>query len=575
MTDSHVAPDQLEALVRAWQERYDRGEDPIVAELCQDCPNLAPLLERRIGTIRHFERMITSPPEQTSDGPERGATTDLASPESLLGTRVWDSIGEDGVGGPIPMPPGYEVLGKLGEGGMGVVFKARHLALNRIEVVKMIRAGEFAGPRDLTRFRFEAEAAANLDHPHIVPVFGVGDVAGRPYLAMRWIDGASLAERRPTTARETAELVAKVARAVHHAHQRGILHRDLKPANILLDQAGEPFVTDFGVARRIGADAAPTQSGGIVGTPQYMAPEQALGDPHLTVGADIYALGGILYFCLTDRPPFSGKSYVDVLSHVTSSPPAAPRTVHSGVDPELEAVCLKCLEKSPSDRYPTAVAVADDLEHYVRGEGVSARAPGLFDWLKQLWRAQPQPSYSWEVLVWFGAIMFVTHVLIFCIVRADGILGWVWLTNVLSWIGVCWVLYWYMARRFRRLPPAERHNMMIALGHSLASVALTCALVPAELAAPASASLPVFPALLALAGLSFFVVGSTHWSRFFPIGLGMMALAPLASLWSEASPLLYGLTTTATLWFWAYAKKVMFSHGRDPTESSTSPTGYK
>ena len=498
------------------------------------------------------------PTPPTNLTPELGRTTDFADEQSLAPTRATDAAEANGS---FPVPPGYELLGELGEGGMGIVYKARHLALNRVEVIKMIRAGEFAGPRDLVRFRFEAEAAANLDHPHIVPVFNVAEVSGRPYLTMRWIDGESLADRRPKSACETAGLVAKIARAVHHAHQRGILHRDLKPANILVDAAGEPFVTDFGVARRIGTDASPTQSGGIVGTPQYMAPEQAHGDPHLTVAADVYGLGGILYYCLTGRPPYVGKSYASVLNEVIGSTPAAPHTVRSAVDQELEAVCLKCLEKSPGDRYPTAAAVADELEQYLRGEGVSARAPGLFDWLKQLWRAQPQPSYSWEVLVWLGAILLVTHLVIFAVVQAGGALGWVWLANGLSWASVCWVLYWYMARRFRRLPPAERHNMMIAFGHSLGSLALTFAVVPTDLSASASAALPAFPPLLALSGLCFFVVGSIHWSRFFPIGLVTMALAPVAAMWQEASPLIYGTVSTATLWFWAYAKKVMFAHG--------------
>jgi eukaryotic-like serine/threonine-protein kinase len=414
-----------------------------------------------------------------------------------------------------PVPPGYEVLGKLGEGGMGVVYKARQLALNRVEVVKMIRAGEFASARELTRFKFEAEAAAALNHPNIVPVFGVGEVAGRPYLAMRWIDGCCLADAVPSSPQETARLLARVARAVHHAHQRGILHRDLKPANILVDTGGEPFVADFGVARRIGAEASPTQSGGIVGTPQYMAPEQARGDPHLTVGADVYSLGGILYFCLTGRPPFEGRSYVDVLNQVVNTPPVAPHTVNPAADPELEAVCLKCLEKDSADRYASAETLAEDLERYLRGEGVSARAPGLFDWLKQIWRAQPQPSYSWEVLVWFGAFMLIAHVAIFAVIMNGGSIGWVWLANILSWAGICWVLWWYMARRFRRLPPSERHNMMIALGHSLGSVATTFAVVPISLSAPAREALPAFPPLLALAGLGFFVVGSTHWTASF------------------------------------------------------------
>jgi hypothetical protein len=295
-----------------------------------------------------------------------------------------------------------------------------------------------------------------------------------------------------------------------------------------------------------------------------MAPEQARGDPGVSVAADVYGLGGVLYYCLTGQPPFNGRSYMDVLAELASSPPAAPRAVNAGADADLEAVCLKCLEKDPADRYPSAGALADDLEQYLRGEGVSARAPGLFDWLRQLWRAQPQPSYSWEVLVWFGAIMLVAHLAIYGFVRGGLSVGWVWAANLLCWAGVGWVLWWYMARRFRRLPPAERHNMMIALGHSLGSVALTCAVLPFSLSAPAADALPVFPPLLALAGFGFFVVGSTHWSRFFPIGLGMLALAPLAAVWPDVSPLIYGAATTATLWFWAYAKRAMFHGGSVP-----------
>jgi serine/threonine-protein kinase len=491
------------------------------------------------------------------DSPTTGldATADFAT--GLAHTSAIDVTAISDADAP-PVPIGYEVLGKLGEGGMGVVYKARQIALNRIEVIKMIRAGEFASAKELVRFKFEAEAAANLSHPNIVSVYNVGEAAGRPFLSMRWIDGASLADQVPPGSRQAAQLVATIARAVHHAHQRGILHRDLKPANILLDTAGEPFVTDFGVARRIGADAGPTQAGGPVGTPQYMAPEQARGDPHLTVGADVYALGGILYYCLTGQAPFSGKSFVDVLNQVIMSPPPAPRTINASADPELEAVCLKCLEKDPADRYHTAAKLADDLERYLRGEGVSARAPGLFDWLRQLWRAQPQPSYSWEALVWLGAILLVTFSVMFGVVRADGRLFWVWALFVFCWISVGVTLWWHMARRFRRLPPAERHSMMIAVGYAISSVALTFAVVPLDFSTSARECLVAFPALLVLEGLSFFVVGSTHWSRFFLVGLGMMALAPVAAVWPEASPLIYAISSAACLWFWAYAKRVMF-----------------
>jgi serine/threonine-protein kinase len=459
----------------------------------------------------------------------------------------------------------YERLELAGRGGMGVVYKAWHRRLNRVEAVKLIRAGQLAGPGDLARFRLEAETAAALDHPNIVPVYHAGQVDGQPYLAMRWVDGGSLFSqitRFRQSLRESALLVAKAARAVHFAHRRGILHRDLKPANILIDQAGEPQITDFGLAKRMDADAGLTQPGVIAGTPEYMAPEQARGEKILTVAADVYGLGAVLYALLTGRPPFSGPTRADVLQKVVSSPPTAPRALNPEIDADLEAVCLKCLEKEPQERYPSAEALADDLSRYLRGEIVSARPPGVWDWLRQAMRTRPQPAadYAWPALLWQGLIMLTAHAATFGLVQAGQSAGEVWSAQVAGWLGLGLVMWWYDVRRFRWLPETERHSVMIGLGHLLATIGLAPALLPWSPDAPAREALGLYPALAGVSGLALFVLGTTHWSRFYLTGLGMMALVPAMARWPNAAPLLYGGATAACLWYWAYSIVVTFRH---------------
>jgi serine/threonine-protein kinase len=264
-----------------------------------------------------------------------------------------------------PAIPGYEILGVLGRGGMGVVYRARQTRLKRIVALKMILAGASADDGELARFQIEAEAIARLHHPNIVQVYETGEVCGNPFLSIEYVDGGSLAQRlcgEPQDPRIAAELTAVLAVAVESAHERGIVHRDLKPANILLTPDGVPKVADFGLAKHLDSGSGQTQSGSILGTPSYMAPEQASGHVHaIGPGTDVYALGAMLYEMLTGRPPFRGTSVIETLALVKYQDPAAPSILQPRIPKDLETICLKCLSKDVPARYPSARALSDDL----------------------------------------------------------------------------------------------------------------------------------------------------------------------------------------------------------------------
>jgi WD40 repeat protein/tetratricopeptide (TPR) repeat protein len=294
----------------------------------------------------------------------------------------------------LPVVPGYEVLGILGRGGMGVVYQARQTHLNRVVALKMMLTGAHAGPEELARFRVEAEAVARLQHPNIVAIHEVGEQDGRPYLVMEFVDGDTLARTlgsTPLPARRSAELAEILARAIHSAHQQGIIHRDLTPGNVLLTADGTPKITDFGLAKIVvGGGPTLTQSGMILGTPSYMAPEQAAGKTKAVGPAtDVYALGATLYEMLTGRPPFKAESPLETLQQVQSQEPVSPSRLQPKLPHDLATICLKCLEKDPRRRYASAAALADDLRRFLVGEPIQARPVGSLERLGRWCRRKP------------------------------------------------------------------------------------------------------------------------------------------------------------------------------------------
>ncbi len=304
--------------------------------------------------------------------------------------------------------PGYDVLSELGRGGMGVVYKARDRRLHRLVALKMVLAGKHVGAVGLARFRAEAEAVAKLSHPNIVQIYETGEYEGRPFFSLEFVDGGSLDQRiteSPTSPRGAAQLIETLARTMQVAHEQGIIHRDLKPANILLAKVGKhstvtrireldsqslpgehwsrnttPKIADFGLAKHIDDDSSNTKSGAILGTPSYMAPEQAEGKiREIGPACDIYSLGAILYELLVGRPPFRAGNPIDTIRQVIDQDPVPPRHLEPRVPHDLETICLKCLEKDPLRRYPTAVALADDLRRFIDGDPIHARPTPVWE----------------------------------------------------------------------------------------------------------------------------------------------------------------------------------------------------
>ncbi|MBM3995264.1 MAG: serine/threonine protein kinase [Planctomycetes bacterium] len=443
-----------------------------------------------------------------------------------------------------PVPFGeYELLEEIGRGGMGVVYKAWDKALNRHVALKMILRGMHASAEDLERFRSEAQAAGALAHPNIVPIFQVGEQDGQAYFCMKYVAGKTLAALmadQPLHPRDAARYMLAIARAVQHAHDNGILHRDLKPANILIDENDQPLITDFGLAKRVEGGQSLTGTGAILGTPSYMAPEQAEGTKHPTAACDIYSLGAILYELLTGRPPFLAASAVETLLLVRSEEPVRPRALNPQIDDDLEFICRKCLEKRPEHRYASAGKLADDLEAFLNGEPVSARSSNLVYFVsRMLGESHHAPVLENWGLLWMWHSL---KVLVLCgVTSAMHYLGvddyWPYLTLWTVALVAWGAIFWNLRRQGGPVTFVERQVAHSWAAGVIASIGIF--LVEIRLGLDV---LTLTPVLSIAAGMVFLVKAGTLSGWFYiAAGLCFLGAIPMAIYGPPISPLLFGV----------------------------------
>lgn len=446
----------------------------------------------------------------------------------------------------------YELVEELGRGGMGVVYRARQKSLGRTVALKMIVRPDLAGPAELARFRSEAEAAAKLEHPNIVPIYEIGTTGdARPFFTMRLIEGQTLAQRLaegPLDPIAAARILAPICRAVHEAHQRGLIHRDLKPSNVLLASDGLPFVTDFGLVKPwrndkstatnhppfepqtlLAPEASLTQTGAILGTPSYMSPEQASAGREIGPAADIYSVGAILYACLTGRPPFQAASPAATVLMVLDHDPLPPRLVNPQADKDLEIIALKALQKPADLRYSSAAALADDLDAYLAHEPISARSTRLYDVLSRAFREthHAQVLENWGLLwMWHAAVLLVLCLITNALQLSHVISRWPYLLLWTAGLGIWAIIFWTLRRRSGPVTFVERQIAHAWAGSMACSTLLY--LVEALLGLPV---LMLSPVLGLVSGMTFLMKAAVLSGAFYVQAIALFGVAVLMALW--------------------------------------------
>jgi serine/threonine-protein kinase len=529
--------ERLAELVESLSEARGPEAVGLLERLVAEHPDLAGQLRELFAAMSMADAVAEA---STIFEPARSEPPALAAPPAPGGF----------VPGVTPLPASfddYELLEEVGRGGMGIVYRARQKSLDRIVAVKMLLRRDLATAADLARFRSEAEAAARLDHPGIVSIFEVGECGGHPFYSMRFIEGTTLAKRLaagdvPT--REAATILARVAEAVDAAHRGGVLHRDLKPSNILIDAAGKPHVSDFGLAKRIEADQDVTHTGAILGTPCYMSPEQAAGSRG-DVGppSDVWSLGAILYQILTGRPPFQAANPMDTLLAVLESDPPVPRSFDPGVNRDLEMIALKSLQKPQDLRYASAAALAADLRAFLAGEPVAARSGGLTEIVARLFRETHHATVleNWGLLWMWHSVVVLTLCVVTDVLAWQGVVSrWPYVVLWGGGLAVWAPIFWALRHRTGPVTAVERQIAHVWGGSVIASVMLFW--VEALLELPA---LTLSPVLALLAGIVFFAKAGILSGVFYIQAAVLFATALVMCLVPAWQHVIFGLVSAA------------------------------
>ena len=532
MSATEDTDELLAALLEELAARRLRGEVPVVELVAQDRPELQSELRELWAAVQLADAVAARSPSLS--GPTVAHSVNVPLAERQLPREFGD----------------YELLAELGRGGMGVVYQARQRSLNRLVAIKLILRGRLAGATELARFRAEAEAIARLDHPGIVPIFEVGMHDEQPYFSMRYIEGDTLAERLaegPLPPREAAGILVEVARAIAEAHRRGVLHRDLKPANVLLDRAGRPYVTDFGLAKQLSDDAGLTHTGAVLGTPSYMAPEQAAGSRGRAGPAgDVYSLGAILYAMLTGRPPFQAASPVDTVLMVLEQDPLPPRLLNAKADRDLEMIALRCLQKPAELRYASASDLADDLAAYLSGDALAARSGHFSQVMSRVFRETHHAVVleNWGLLWMWHSLMLLVLCLVTnwfhylgisgqsAMMRTPGPYLFLWGGGLAIWAPI----FWALRRRAGPVTFVERQIAHVWAGSVITAILLF--VIESLLKLPV---LTLSPVLGLTNGAAFMVKASVLSGKFY-FYAGLMFVTGVAMALLQARGWDYGIT---------------------------------